>query len=176
MTAMKTALVLGLLLGAASAHAELSQVGEGGFTTTHSTEVAAAPDMAWLQLTDHISEWWNADHSWSGDADNLYVEARAGGCFCERLPDGGWVEHLRLIYLAPGAEMRFDGALGPLVQMGLRGTMIWRIEAAEGSGSRITFTYIVHGFLPDGFGAIAPAVDGVIGEQLERLAARLGPT
>jgi hypothetical protein len=84
------------------------------------------------------------------------------------------VEHLRLIYLAPGKAMRFDGALGPLAEMGLKGTMTWAIEAVDGGGSRITFTYVVHGFLPDGFADIAPAVDGVVGEQLTRLAARLG--
>ena len=50
--------------------------------------------------------------------------------------------------------------------------MIWRVEAAEG-GSRITFTYLVFGHPEGGLQGIAPAVDGVIGEQLQRLGERL---
>lgn len=176
---MKRALpkmLAGLLLALAQpALAELSAVGIGGFTTSHSAEVAAAPDAAWQALVDDVSLWWNGDHSWSGDAGNLYIDATAGGCFCERLPEGGWVEHLRITYLAPGREMRLRGSLGPLMQMGIPGTMIWQVEPAEPgeSGSRITFTYIVHGHLENGFDGIAPAVDGVIGEQLDRLVTHL---
>jgi hypothetical protein len=44
---------------------------------------------------------------------------------------------------------------------------------ATAEGSRISFTYHVHGFLQDGFAGLAPAVDGVIGEQLTRLGERL---
>jgi hypothetical protein len=74
--------------------------------------------------------------------------------------------------LAPGSEIRFDGALGPLQQMPVQGRMIWTIEASEG-GSRITFDYQVFGHPAGGLTGIAPAVDSVIGEQLQRLADRL---
>jgi hypothetical protein len=84
------------------------------------------------------------------------------------LPDGGGVEHLRIIYLAPGKQIRFDGALGPLQGMAVNGRMLWQIEEAE-SGSTITFTYHVTGIMEGGFEGLAPAVDGVIGEQLTRL-------
>jgi hypothetical protein len=47
--------------------------------------------------------------------------------------------------------------------------MIWKIEATE-TGSTIRFTYHVHGFMDGGFAGLAPAVDGVIAEQLTRLA------
>jgi len=56
--------------------------------------------------------------------------------------------------------------------MAVEGRMIWKIEATA-EGSRISFTYHVHGFLQDGFAGLAPAVDGVIGEQLARLGERL---
>ena len=123
-------------------------------------------------MTDGIDRWWNGDHSWSGNAANLHMVVERGGCFCERLPDGGVVEHLRLIYVAPGSELRFDGALGPLQTMAVQGRMIWKIEPAE-HGSKITFTYHVHGHPAGGLANIAPAVDGVIGEQLTRLGQRL---
>jgi hypothetical protein len=50
--------------------------------------------------------------------------------------------------------------------------MIWKIKATA-EGSLISFSYFAHGFLPDGFAGLAPAVDGVIGEQLTRLGERL---
>jgi hypothetical protein len=84
------------------------------------------------------------------------------------LPDGGGVEHLRIIYLAPGSQIHFEGALGPLQNMATHGRMVWKIEPAE-SGSTITFTYHVTGFMEGGFEGLAPAVDGVVGEQLSRL-------
>jgi hypothetical protein len=49
--------------------------------------------------------------------------------------------------------------------------MVWKITPAEsGSGSTITFTYLVNGSVEGGLTAIAPAVDGVIGQQIKRLA------
>ena len=100
------------------------------------------------------------------------MEVERGGCFCERLPEGGNVEHLRIIYFAPGKEVRFDGALGPLQTMAVQGRMIWKIEALE-KGSKVIFTYHVFGHPKGGLTGIAPAVDGVIGEQLTRLGERL---
>jgi len=131
----------------------------------------AEPFIVYRTMTSHIDQWWNGDHSWSGDAANLYMEVEQGGCFCERLPDNGRVEHLRIIYFSPGKELRFDGALGPLQTMAVQGRMIWTIEAAE-SGSKVTFTYKVFGHPEGGLAGIAPAVDGVIGEQLARLEER----
>ena len=91
---------------------------------------------------------------------------------CERLPQGGFVEHLRIIYLAPGSQIRFDGALGPLQSMPVDGRMLWTIAPSD-TGSRITFIYHVFGHPEGGLAGIAPAVDGVIGEQLQRLGERL---
>jgi hypothetical protein len=153
------------------AAAEVIQSGENGFTVSHSIEIPAEPFVIYRTMTSSIDEWWSGDHSWSGDAANLYMKSEIGGCFCERLKNGGQVEHLRIIYLSPGAEIRFDGALGPLQKMALNGRMLWKIEATE-AGSRVSFTYHVSGFVKDGFDGLSQAVDGVIGEQLTRLADR----
>ncbi|MDX1555778.1 MAG: SRPBCC domain-containing protein [Xanthomonadales bacterium] len=152
--------------------AEVKAVSANGFTVQHSIATPASPDDAFQAMT-RIGQWWNPDHSWSGQAENLYMDARPGGCFCERLPDGG-VEHLRIVYLAPGKEIRFDGALGPLQSMAVNGRMIWTIATGDDSTS-ITFTYHVMGFMDGGFEGLAPAVDGVIAEQLDRLGAFLSP-
>ncbi len=161
-----------LLIVSLPVTAEVIESGENGFTVSHSLEINAEPFVVYRTMTSHIDQWWNGDHSWSGDASNLYMKIEMGGCFCERLPNGGRVEHLRIIYLSPGQEIRFDGALGPLQQMAVQGRMIWKIDAVE-NGSKVSFTYHVHGFSESGFEGLAPAVGGVIGEQLSRLGARL---
>ncbi len=178
--------VIGVLMLCAislpAAQAEVTQSGDSSFTVSHTIETAASPADAWAALTQRISDWWNPDHSWSGDAANFYIRAELGGCFCERLPgkDGnpeGGVEHLRIIYIKSGEEIRFDGSLGPLLDMPVQGRMSWTVSpAAEGAtGSRITFTYRVHGFMEGGFAGLAPVVDSVIGQQLQRLQALLNP-
>jgi len=164
--------VAGALCPAAPARAELTQSGEQGFTVVQRLETPAAPAEAYRVMAGHIDQWWNPDHSWSGQAANLHIRAEPGGCFCETLPNGGFVEHLRIIYLAPDSMIRFDGALGPLQGMAVDGRMSWTVEAADG-GSVVTFTYHVFGHPEGGLMGIAPAVDGVIGEQLQRLGARL---
>jgi hypothetical protein len=166
-------LLLAGMLVAGPATAELRDSSPGGFTTHHQLELPVPPAALYQHLVQ-ISDWWEPDHSWSGDANNLYLEAKPGGCFCERLPDGGWVEHLHLVYLAPGKELRFNGALGPLQQLGLQGAMSWKIEATE-TGSRLDWTYTVHGHMAeDGLLGLAPVVDAVNGAQVARLAALLG--
>lgn len=167
--------LLSLLLAAAwpgPVSAELTEADAHHFTTRHELLTPFEPAAVFRVMSAEIGQWWNPAHSWSGDGGNLYMEAVPGGCFCERLPDGGFAEHLRIIYLAPGAEIRFDGALGPLQTMAVQGRMTWRVEATE-PGSRVTFTYRVFGHPDGGLAGIAPAVDGVIGEQLQRLGERL---
>jgi uncharacterized protein YndB with AHSA1/START domain len=161
-----------LLAVGTPAAAELDNVGDHGFTITHKVETGATPTAVYDAMTQRIDAWWNGAHSWSGDAANLYLRTGPGGCFCEKMPGGGHVEHLRLIFDAPGSELRFDGALGPLQAMPVTGRMIWRIEPSQG-GARIHFIYHVTGRPEGGLKSIAPAVDGVIGEQLGRLRALL---
>ncbi len=152
--------------------AEVRSVSAHGFEVGHRIETAAAPEAVFQAATGDIARWWDTDHSWSGEATNLYFDVRPGGCFCERLPDAGGVEYLRIVYLAPGREIRMQGALGPLQPMGLQGTMTWQFEPSA-SGSVVTWRYMVHGHLPGGFEALAPSVGGVIEAQLNRLGAYL---
>jgi hypothetical protein len=149
--------------------AEVSGASASGFTVTQSVTTTASPKRAWQGMIEQIDQWWNPEHTWSGDAGNLYIKATMGGCFCEHLRPKGDVEHLRIIYINPGKEVRFDGALGPLQTMAAQGRMIWKVEPAQG-GSTITFKYLISGSVEGGFEPIAPAVDGVIHEQIERLA------
>ncbi|MGD2128108.1 MAG: hypothetical protein PVJ33_04595 [Lysobacterales bacterium] len=171
MNIMLSAACIVLLVSAGPLPADVTESGDDYFTVRHTFVTGAEPATVYQRMKA-IGEWWNPEHSWSGEASNLYMDARRGGCFCERLPDGGGVEHLRIIYLAPGREIRFEGALGPLQPMAVNGRMTWSIEAAD-EGSSVTFIYRASGHADGGLGRISPAVDNVIGEQARRLEERL---
>lgn len=163
------AIVLAL---AAPADAEVT-IGEQGFATDNSVTVAASPEEVWAALIEP-ARYWNPLHSWFGDAAGFSLDPVAGGCFCETAGESS-AEHMRIVLAQPGEMLRLSGALGPLQGEGLVATMTWQLEAV-GEGTRISQRYVVGGHTV-GFelAAIAPAVDGVVREQLERLAA-LFPT
>ncbi len=170
-------MVLLLTLCLSTAQAEVTQSGDSSMTVSHMVTTKATAEQAWAAMTQRIADWWHPDHSWSGDAGNFYIKAELGGCFCERLPasDGGregGVEHLRIIYIKPPEVIRFDGSLGPLIDMPVQGRMSWTITPTA-EGSSINFTYQVHGYMEGGFASLAPVVDGVIGQQIQRLQALL---
>jgi uncharacterized protein YndB with AHSA1/START domain len=130
--------------------------------------VAAPPARVYDALVRELTTWWSPSHTYTGDAKNLSIDARPGGCFCEKYPDGGGIEHARVVHAAPGRLLRLSGALGPLASHGLAGSLSWRL-AGEGAGTKLELTYGVGGFMADGFEKIAPAVDRVLGEQAQRL-------
>jgi hypothetical protein len=70
----------------------------------------------------------------------------------------------------PGKLLRLSGGLGPLQSLGVTGSLSWSFAAVAG-GTKIEVSYSVGGFSPDGFETLAPVVDGVLRDQLQRLAA-----
>lgn len=142
-------------------------MGAAGFEVREQAHVAAAPDAVYAALLAP-KRWWDAKHTYSGDARNLTLDAKAGGCWCETLPGGGSVEHLSIVYLAPNKSIRFRGALGPLQAMGVAGSMTIKLTAATG-GTDLTLTYAVGGYSKDGFDDLSKAVDSVLGSQVGRL-------
>ena len=147
-----------------------------GFTAAHSARVAASPDDVWKMLRAP-QNWWSKEHSWSGDAANFWMDAQAGGCFCEKLPGDagamGSVQHARILFAKPGELLRLSGALGPLQGEAVTGTLTIQIKPIDG-GSLIRFDYVVGGYMRFKVADIAPAVDGVMGQQLAGLAKALG--
>lgn len=141
----------------------------GGFVVAEVLTLEAPPARAFEALTEEVGAWWDVAHSYSGDGANLTLDASAGGCFCERLPGGGGVEHMRVVFAAPGKTLRLEGGLGPLRQMGAYGVMEFQLEPAD-DGARLTFRYTVSGYAPDGLDAVAEPVDRVLRGQLSRLA------
>ena len=140
-----------------------------GFTVRSEVTVMAGPDASYAALA-RVAEWWDAAHTWSGSAGNLRLEAKAGGCFCESLPNGGSVEHAVVVYAAPGQMLRVRGSLGPLQATALSGSLTWQFERA-GDATKIILTYAVGGYFPGGADALAGPVDGVMSLQLGRLRA-----
>jgi len=167
------ALALSIFLGcaglAAPAGAEVASATPGGFEVRESAEIALAPDAAYKRFL-RVGDWWSSEHSFSGDAHNMHIDARVGGCWCETLPTGGGVRHMQLVYLAPGRTLRFVGGLGPLQGMAVSGVMTVTFASAPG-GSKVSLSYSVGGYVADGLLALAPAVDGVLGAQLKSFAA-----
>jgi hypothetical protein len=89
-------------------------------------------------------------------------------CILGRASDGGSVQHLQVVYAAPGQGLRLRGALGPLQTEGVDGTLSWTLKSGEG-GTIITLSYVVGGYIRSGMEQWAPRVDRVLGEQLQRL-------
>ncbi len=150
------------------AHAEILSAGANGFNIRHVVEAPnVAPPVVWAALAD-VAKWWDPEHTYSGDANNLRLDPYVQGCFCEKLSLYAGIEHGRVVYAQPAKTLRLTGALGPLQEFGINGSMTWQIEAASG-GSRVTFTYNVGGYADRPLADWAPIVDEVLGGQVARL-------
>lgn len=162
-------LTIALLLGLAVTPASAAVVASGnhGFHVRHQVPLAASDVDAWSAFA-RVGAWWSKDHTYSGDAANLSLSLTPGGCWCERLPGGGGVEHMRVAYVEPGKRALLTGSLGPLLFEATSGAMDVRIETS-GAASVLTLDYKVAGFATGGGERYAPIVDKVIGEQLKRL-------
>jgi uncharacterized protein YndB with AHSA1/START domain len=157
-----------LVLGVAgTASAEVKSVTANGFEVAAMATLAAPPDRVYAALGE-VGHWWDPSHTFSHDAGNLSMELRAGGCFCERSKDGGSVQHLQVVYAAPGQGLRLRGALGPLQTEGVDGTLSWTLKPGEG-GTTVASSYVVGGYIRSGMEQWAPKVDRVLDEQLQRL-------
>lgn len=156
-------------LMALSVHAEVVAESAAGFISEHELTLDANAGRAYEALTAEVDRWWNAAHSYSGEAANFSLDARAGGCFCERLQGGGSVEHLRVVFADPGRLLRMSGGLGPLQGMGVSGSMDFAFTAIDETHTRLNYRYSVSGYSPDGLGQLARPVDEVQKGQLLRL-------
>ena len=91
------------------------------------------------------------------------------------MPQGGSVEHMRVIYAAPGEMLRMSGALGPLQSEAVVGTLTVELSLAPGGsgGTEVSWTYVVGGHARLALPEAAGAVDMVLGEQSRRMVARI---
>lgn len=152
--------------------AEVIQSNENGFEVSHTITVNDSAEVIHRTLTAHIDQWWVSSHTYSGDSANLYVDLEAGGGFYEKLADGGLVQHLRLLYVAPRKEYRWDGALGPLQSIEANGRLSWTVKPVK-EDHTITFSYKVWGNPPGGLSGWSGPVDGMMKETITSLEKRL---
>ncbi len=164
-----------LFLVARPVSAEVLDAAANGFTIRHQVAVDADRVKVYNAAVADIGKWWNSDHTVSGDAANLFIDARIQGCLCESLGEradgeGPGLVHLSLSFVNPGVMLRFNGGLGPLGLMGVAGNMTWEFDDAE-NGTLVTLQYSVGGYLQGGLDSIAVPVDGVLVDAMTRLAA-----
>jgi uncharacterized protein YndB with AHSA1/START domain len=157
------------LLSAGVARAEVVDARPNGFEVRHQVVIAAPASAVWATLVTP-SKWWAPAHTWSGSSANLSLGAASGGCFCERLPNGGSVLHMTTAYAAPGQKLVLTGALGPMQSSGASGALTFLLAEKDGA-TTVTVTYDVGGYFRGGLDKIAGGVDGVLGQQIAGLKA-----
>ncbi|MFT7245728.1 MAG: hypothetical protein ACI82A_003099 [Candidatus Azotimanducaceae bacterium] len=171
---MKRIWVVLACLWVSAATAEVVHSTESGFEIKMSVSVPATPEQAYAQFL-RVDEWWAPEHTWFGQSENLSIDPVAGGCFCE-MDDGQSVLHMTVAYISPNREVRMQGGLGPLQQMGLHGVLTFKFIPISDNETKIVQLYRVTGYDPHGLKALAPIVDQVQALQLDRLRVLFSPT
>jgi uncharacterized protein YndB with AHSA1/START domain len=168
---LPSAAVVALLsaLGAAPSRGEVVQAAPGSFEVRFEGAVAATPAVAFQAMTE-LPRWWSPAHTWSGDAGNMRLDAVAGGCWCEAWGDGASVQHARVLSVLPGRMLLLRGSLGPLQDLPVTGLLKLQTQVQDGQ-TRLHLSYRVGGPGELALQKWAPVVDGVIGEQFQRLRA-----
>ncbi|HXQ30707.1 MAG TPA: hypothetical protein VN790_01905 [Steroidobacteraceae bacterium] len=164
-------LLLACLALSQPAAADVASAGPSGFVLRIEAVTDRGPASAWQRLV-RVQDWWDKQHTYSGDAANLSLDLKPGGCWCEKLPGRGFARHLELVYVVPGKVLRLVGGLGPLQGMGASGALTFTLRPAGQGQTAVTAEYAVSGYRAGGFEDLAAAVDGVLTEQVKRYAAR----
>ena len=163
---MRAVPLIAISMMAAPASASVVSAGEHGFEVQSSVNLVVPTQDAYSAF-GQIGQWWNNEHTYSGDAKRMSLQVRPGGCLCESLDEGGGIEHMRVTFVQPGERVVLTGSLGPLLYEATTGVMDVKVERIAG-GSRVTMNYRAAGFAKGGAAAMAPLVDQVLADQLKR--------
>ncbi len=158
------ALVLGF---ATPTQAEVVDVAANGMEIKQVVRIAATPENLWAALIQP-AKWWSSDHTFSGASENITFDPKIGGCWCETMPNGGGVEHMRVTHMRPPAMLVTRGSLGPFFNLAADGTLTFSLSAS-GAETELTLTFRAGGYVKEGFQKWAPAVDGVLAQQTGNL-------
>jgi len=165
---LKLVVTIGMLAWPGLSKGDVLSSSELGFTSNNTVQVSVPPEKAYRRMMDRVDQWWDAAHTFGGDASKLRMADKVGGCFCEGLPAGGEVRHMEIMYVQPGKMLRMSGGLGPLQSVAVIGIMTWDFVATD-SGTSIGLTYTVGGYTKNGLTDLATPVDHVLKDQLNRL-------
>ena len=166
---MRAALLAAALVLAAfapPAGAEVKSSAADGFLLEQRIVVKADAEQSWQALLQP-ARWWSKAHTWSGSADSLSLEAKAGGCFCERWPEGE-VEHARVLFLRKGQLLRMQGAFGPMQPMAVQAVLEIKLTPGK-DGTQIDLSYRATGGSGSMLDKIAAPADGMLAEQMAGL-------
>lgn len=153
-----------LVLGASPARAEVVERGTDHFTLRHAVALEASPADI-IDALEHVGDWWNPAHTYSGDSGNLSLALDPGTCLCEAMPDGSTIDHGGVYEYDPATGVIFDAPLGPL--KGRVSLASWTISwTGANRGTELTMSFVVRG---DGIGTLADSVDAVMVEQFRRM-------
>jgi uncharacterized protein YndB with AHSA1/START domain len=155
-----------LALAPMTSLAEVKSSKPDGFLIEQRIIVKADAQASWAALLQP-SRWWSPGHTWSGSAANLSLEPKAGGCFCERWPEGE-VEHARVVFLRKGQLLRMEGAFGPMQPMAVEGIVEFKLTPGK-DGTQIDMSYRVTGGSDSALDQIAAPADGMFTEQMTGL-------
>ena len=158
---------LALILSNAPARAEVIDSAAGGFTVKISVIIKATPHDVYARVL-HPSDWWASSHTFSGDAHNLTMDTGAAACFCEKLPNGGSVRHMDLVFIDPDKMLVLRGGLGPLQRIAANASMTMALTGVP-EGTRLDVTFAAAGYHPQGMNSLAAPVDQVLSLQIGRL-------
>jgi len=136
-----------------------------GFTIEFKQTINASVVDVYSGLTEHVGQWWLDDHTWFGNGQNMRLDARAGGCFCELFGDSQ-TQHLQVAMIIPNKFLRLLVGLGPLQGEGVSGVMEWRLNNLEETSTELTVFYRVGGYTPNDLSQWAPAVENVLQQQM----------
>lgn len=169
-----------MLAPGSSTLARVHEQADAGFVLRHAADVPASAEQAW-QLLVSPARWWRPVNTYSGDAANLSLDPRAGGCFCEIMPSltspraapRGSAEHMHVVYVEQPRALRMTGALGPLQSGAATGTLTIMLKP-QGQGTRIMWEYVYGGYVRGDARVMAEAIDAMLGAQLAGLAQGLG--
>lgn len=150
---------LAIVCAAMPVSAEVISKSDDAFVLNFEQRVEASPDVI-LSTIARPAAWWSSDHTYSGSAENISLDLRPGGCWCEALPGGG-VKHGEVLLVWPEQrQIQFEAPFGPLQSMGADAILTMSWADAEGGAARLLkWTFVVRGA---GAGAMADPVNGVM--------------
>jgi uncharacterized protein YndB with AHSA1/START domain len=165
--------VLALLMISGTANAAVLDAAPDSFTLRYTIEApATAPDKAYVAWGE-VGRWWSSSHTYSGTAQAITVDLKAGGCWCESWL-GGSIEHARVLLAMPGRTLRFAAPFGPLQALPVQSILSVTFAPGPAGGSITTVTMRVAGPSASKLDVLGPVIDRVMAEQMTRLAGHLG--
>ena len=164
-----------------TAHAEVTAASADGFQINLEKTSKLSMDDVFRKI-GNLPEWWSASHTYSGNAENLSLsKLEVGGVWVES-SKGISVEHGRVIAVLEQETsrlVRFDAALGPLQELGVKGVLSVRItpetDIDTEDQSKVSFGYYVTGADFQSLDKWASTVEGVLATQLDNLVASETP-